>query len=100
MLRVRNELHYQNKRPTDKIDLEQQLKIATQLNYTQRDSFERLTALMQDYYSAARTIYSISELLKERFFNIEKNKTKRLSFLDALKAHQKKSIKEIDGFLI
>ena len=75
LLRVRNELHYQNKRPTDKIDLEQQLKIATQLNYTQRDSFERLTALMQDYYSAARTIYSISELLKERFFNIEKNKT-------------------------
>ena len=55
---------------------------------------------MQDYYSAARTIYSISELLKERFFNIEKIKTKRLSFLDALKAHQKKSIKEIDGFLI
>lgn len=100
LLRVRNELHYQNKRPTDKIDLEQQLKIATQLNYTQRDSFERLTALMQDYYSAARTIYSISELLKERFFNIEKNKTKRFSFLDAIKAHQKKSIKEIDDFLI
>ena len=100
LLRVRNELHYQNKRPTDKIDLEQQLKIATQLNYTQRDSFERLTELMQDYYSAARTIYSISELLKERFFNIEKNKSKRLSFLDALSAHQKKSAKEIDGFLI
>lgn len=100
LLRVRNELHYQNKWPTDKIALEQQLKIATQLNYTQRDSFARLTALMQDYYSAARTIYSISELLKERFFNIEKNKTKRFSFLDALKAHQKKSIKEIDGFLI
>lgn len=100
LLRVRNEVHYQNKRPTDKIDLEQQLKIATQLNYTQRDRFERLTALMQDYYSAARTIYSISELLKERFFNIEKNKTKRFSFLDALRAHQRKSAKEIDGFLI
>ncbi len=100
LLRVRNEVHYQNKRATDKIVLEQQLDIATQLNYNQRDSFQRLTELMQDYYSASRTIYSISILLKERFFNIEKNKNKRLSFFDSLKAYQRKSSKEIDGFLI
>ena len=31
---------------------------------------------------------------------MRKTKPKRFSFLDALKAHQKKSIKEIDGFLI
>ena len=98
LLRVRNELHYQNKRPTDKLNLEQQIAIATHLSYPQKNEIDRLNAFMQDYYSSARTIYSICELLKERLFLLEKNKLKRYSFFDALLAHQKKRIKEIDGF--
>ena len=100
LLRVRNELHYQNKRPSDKLDLEQQSLVATYLSYPQKDPFERLNQFMQDYYSATRTIYSICELLKERLFEIDSNKNKSYSFFDALRAHQKIKVKEIDGFAI
>ena len=81
LLRVRNELHYQNKRATDKLNLEQQEIIATRLKYSQKEPIERLNAFMQDYYSATRSIYSICELLKERLFEIELNRNKRFSFL-------------------
>ncbi len=100
LLKTRNELHYQNKRPTDKIDLEQQIEMATQLNYTESDSFERLTAFMQDYYSAARTIYGICSLLQERLSLIESKKRKRFTFLDSLKAYRKKDSVQVDGFMI
>ena len=98
LLRARTELHYQNKRPTDKIDLEQQLEIATQMQYTEENSFDRLTAFMQDYYSAARTIFRICSLLQERLSLIETKKRKRFTFLDSLKAHRKQNAQEIDGF--
>lgn len=98
LLRSRTELHYQNKRPTDKIDLEQQSELARQLNYNESDSFERLTAFMQDYYSSARTIFSICSLLQERLSLIETKKRKRFTFLDSLKAHRKNTIQEMDGF--
>ena len=98
LLRARTELHYQNKRPTDKIDLEQQLEIATQMHYTEENSFDRLTAFMQDYYSAARTIFRICSLLQERLSLIETKKRKRFTFLDSLKAHRKQNAQEIDGF--
>jgi [protein-PII] uridylyltransferase len=66
LLRTRTELHLQNRRPTDKLDLEQQPVIAQYLNYPQKDIFERVEAFMKDYYTSARTIYQTSEMLKER----------------------------------
>ncbi len=100
LLRTRTELHYQNKRPSDKLDLEQQTSIASSLNYTQEDSFARLKAFMQDYYSAARRIYSICEQLKERLSLIEASGRKKHSFLETLRAFRQTKIKEIDGFRI
>ncbi|HKK18493.1 MAG TPA: DUF294 nucleotidyltransferase-like domain-containing protein, partial [Opitutales bacterium] len=66
LLRTRTEVHLQNRRPTDKLLLEQQPKIAEKLNYSQKDIFERVEAFMKDYYSSARTIYHSSTMLKER----------------------------------
>ena len=100
LLRTRNELHYQNKRPTDKLDLEQQIPISSGLGYLQDDSFERVTAFMQDYYSAARTIYSICEQLKERLSLVASSRRKKNSFFEALKSLRQSKVKEIDGFRI
>lgn len=97
LLRTRTEVHLQNKRPTDKLLLEQQPKIADKLGYRQQDIFQRVEAFMKDYYSAARTIYHTSKMLKERMALAAK-KTNRISFREALRAHQHLPVKQIDGF--
>jgi [protein-PII] uridylyltransferase len=99
LLRTRTELHLQNRRPTDKLDLEQQPLIAEHLHYPQDNIFERVEAFMKDYYMAARTIYHTSEILKERMsLQAEPENKTRITFREALRAHQHLSIKRIDGF--
>jgi [protein-PII] uridylyltransferase len=103
LLRVRTELHLQNRRPTDLLQLEQQPQIAKGLNYPQEDIFERIEAFMMDYYRAARTIYHTSELLKERLAlsaNDLDSDNRKISFSDALRAHQKTGKKRVDGFVL
>lgn len=99
LLRTRTELHLQNKRPTDKLDLEQQPVIAKFLNYPQEDIFERVEAFMKDYYMSARTIYHTSEMLKERMaIESRTNEKGSISFREALRAHQHLPIKRVEGF--
>lgn len=96
LLRTRTELHMQNRRPTDKLDLDQQPAIAEYLNYPQEDIFERVESFMKDYYTAARTIYQSSEMLKERM--ALETSTGRISFSEALRAHQNLPVKKVEGF--
>jgi [protein-PII] uridylyltransferase len=99
LLRTRTELHLCNRRPTEKLDLEQQPVIAQHLNYPQEDIFERVEAFMKDYYTAARTIYQTSEMLKERMaIEATPEKNGRITFREALRAYQHLPIKKIDGF--
>lgn len=99
LLRTRTELHMQNRRPTDKLDLEQQPNIAQHLNYPQEDIFERVESFMKDYYTAARTIYQSSEILKERMALEASTGSKgRISFREALRAHQHLPVKKVEGF--
>lgn len=103
LLRTRTELHLQNRRPTDKLDLEQQPTVAEGLGYPQEDMFERVEAFMKDYYTAARTIYHISELLKERLALSDENdprSSQRITFRQALRAHQHLPLKRVDGFVL
>ena len=103
LLRTRTELHLQNRRPTDKLDLEQQPTIADGLGYPQKDIFERVEAFMKDYYTAARTIYHISELLKERLAlssESDPRSSQRITFREALRAHQHLPLKRVDGFVL
>jgi len=103
LLRTRTELHLQNRRPTDKLNLEQQPAIAAGLNYPQEDIFERVEAFMKDYYTAARTIYHTSELLKERLALSSDNdphSSSRITFKDALRAYQRIAAKRVDGFIL
>ncbi|MGJ8652127.1 MAG: [protein-PII] uridylyltransferase [Opitutaceae bacterium] len=101
LLRTRTELHLQNRRPTDKLNLEQQPVIAEYLKYPQKDIFKRVEAFMKDYYMAARTIYHTSEMLKERLALLAPpGKKNRISFREALRAHQHRPVKKVDGFII
>lgn len=99
LLRTRTELHLQNRRPTDKLDLEQQPVIAQYLDYPQKDIFARVESFMKDYYTAARTIYHTSEMLKERMaLEAATGQKGRISFREALRAHQHLPIKKVEGF--
>ena len=89
----------QNRRPTDKLDLDQQPAIAEYLNYPQEDIFERVESFMKDYYTAARTIYQSSEMLKERMALEGSTGSKdRISFREALRARQNLPVKKVEGF--
>ncbi|MGC6456704.1 MAG: [protein-PII] uridylyltransferase [Coraliomargaritaceae bacterium] len=103
LLRTRTEVHLNNRRPTDKLDLELQPVIAEGLLYKQEDIFQRVEAFMKDYYSAARTIFHTSEYLKKRLAlnNLQSGRWgTRISFKEALRAHQHRSVRKIDGFLL
>ncbi len=99
LLRTRTELHLQNRRPTDKLDLEQQPVIAEFLKYPQEDIFVRVEAFMKDYYTAARTIFHTSEMLKERL-SLSAKETTPISFKEAIFAHRKTPTKIVDGFML
>ncbi len=103
LLRARTELHLQNRRPTDKLSLEQQPAIAEGLGYLHVNIFARVEAFMKDYYTAARTIYNNCELLKERlsiYTGSRSGFAKSISFKNALRAHQHHRAKKIDGFIL
>ena len=102
LLRTRTELHLQNRKPTDKLLLEQQPAIAEGLHYHQSDIFERVESFMKDYYTAARTVYQTSTLLKERLALSpgDGRGARRVTFREALRAHQHLPVKQVDGFLL
>lgn len=97
LLRVRNELHLQSKKPTELLNLDRQPKIAWLLGYRQRNIFQRVETFMRDYYRAAQAIFRISEYLEQRLF--EDSRT-NIPFAEVIEArrHQRREI--IDGFVI
>ncbi|MFP4674008.1 MAG: [protein-PII] uridylyltransferase [Opitutales bacterium] len=100
LLRTRTELHLQNRRPTNQLNLEQQPTIAANLNYPEESIFERVESFMKDYYTAARTIYQTSEMLKERLALSARKDSTPITFREALRAHRHTPAKKVDGFLL
>lgn len=98
LLRVRNELHFNSKRPTDQLSLEGQPAIAWALGYKQRDIFRRVEAFMQDYYRHANRIYQLSKLLEQRLALTDQNQG--YTFQAVLDSRRMDRQKEIDGFLV
>ncbi len=101
LLRVRNELHFQSKRPTDLLDLEAQPRIAFGLGYTNQDLLGRVEQFMHDYYHAAQAIYRTSKLVENRLaLTLDATAGKKISFREAVRAHRYQKAKRIDGFIL
>lgn len=98
--RVRNELHFQKKRPTDILDLEAQPRIALGLGYNNRDMLGRVEQFMRDYYRAAQTIYRISKLVENRLALTLEKPSRFLSFREVVRARRHERVKRIDGFVL
>ena len=99
LLRVRAELHFQSKRPTDLLDLDAQPRVAQGLGYPQEDMLRRVEVFMRDYYRAAQTIYRSSKLVENRLaLNLEAGPTTKISFRDVIRSRRYEKVKRIDGF--
>ncbi len=99
LLRVRNELHFQSKRPTDVLDLEAQPRIALGLGYTTPDILRRVELFMRDYYRAAQEIYRTSKLVENRLaLTLEAPRDTKFSFKEVIRSRRYEKVKRIDGF--
>lgn len=97
ILHVRNELHYQQKRPGDVLTLKLQGTVSKALQYGQKNVLRRIEAFMRDYYQHARDIYQICNLTARRLSTPSREEKKTAwSFLPL----KKKERKEIDGFIL
>jgi [protein-PII] uridylyltransferase len=96
LLRVRNDLHYAEKRPTDLLTLRAQGVVATNLGYPGRRIVQRCETFMRDYYHHARNLYQHNLSMMERF-ELEKVEEKDgiFSFLALRKGPKRETF---DGF--
>ena len=101
LLRVRNELHYMSKHPTDVLNLETQPRLAANLGYPQKVLLERVEAFMQDYYGHAQAIYRISKIIEQRLaLTIAAGPGIVGSLKNLLLARRADRTKRLDGFLL
>jgi [protein-PII] uridylyltransferase len=101
LLRVRNELHYMSKHPTDVLNLDTQPRLAANLGYPQADLLERVEAFMQDYYRHAQAIFRISETVEKRLaLGVAAGPGLVGSLKNLMLARRSERTKRIDGFVI
>jgi [protein-PII] uridylyltransferase len=96
LLRVRSEVHFQSRRPTDLLDLEKQPRVAWNLGYRQRDIFKRVEALMRDVYMRAQKIFRLSNYIEQRLALETRHS---VSFSAVLESRRERR-HAIDGFVI
>ncbi len=101
LLRVRNELHYMSKHPTDVLNLDTQPRLATNLGYKQKVLLELVEAFMHDYYRSAQSIYRISKIIEQRLaLTIASGPGLVGSLKNMLLARRSERTKTFDGFIL
>ncbi len=100
LLRVRNELHYMSRRPTDLLDLATQPRLAQNLGYNHDQVLGRVEQFMRDYYRAAQAIFRLSKVVENRLALGIKQEGSRLTLREALRVARNLRPKRIDGFVL
>lgn len=81
LLRVRNDLHFREKRAVEVITLRMQGEIAKAFHYPQKHILRKVEAFMRDYYQYARQIYLTANWLTRRWGGSKKAASPRWLFL-------------------
>jgi [protein-PII] uridylyltransferase len=102
LLRVRNELHFENSRPTDVLNLDSQPRVAWSLGYTQQALLARVERFMQDYYRSAQTIFRLATTVESRLALTigRKSSGAKISFRESLKNSRLRKARRVDGFVV
>lgn len=102
ILRVRNEMHYSERRASDVLTLRLQGQVATHLGYRHKRILRRIEAFMRDYYTATRDILQRSSEVMDRFhlaaLEDEGSRKGLLSFM-ARKSAARSRAEKFDGFI-
>ena len=98
LLRVRNELHYQQGRATDILTLRLQGQVATALGYPQRTILRKIEAFMRDYYTHANNLFVRQGELGDRFYLEEREADNKVPLIGFL-ARRKFKTEKFDGFI-
>lgn len=101
ILRVRNEMHYTEKRAEDILTLRLQGPVATNLGYRHKTLLRRIEAMMHDYYTATRDILQRSSEVMDRFYlQALETGTKRSKLMGFLaRSRNEKQQERFDGFI-
>jgi [protein-PII] uridylyltransferase len=102
LLRVRNELHFENNRPTDVLSLDAQPRVAWNLGYNQVELLARVERFMQDYYRSAQTIYRVATTIESRLaVTIGRKSTgAKTPLRETLKIARLRRARRVDGFIV
>jgi [protein-PII] uridylyltransferase len=96
LLRIRTELHYQQKRAGDILTLRLQGQIADSFGYQHRTILRRIEAFMRDYYYHASFLFNLGNVLGRRLCGGPRHAKPRWAFLPFAASHRE----EIDGFIL
>jgi [protein-PII] uridylyltransferase len=96
LLRIRTELHYQQKRSGDVLTLRLQGQIADSFRYQNRTILRRMEALMRDYYGHTSLLYTLGNTLCDRLCGSGRAVRRHWAFLPFRATHRE----EIDGFVL
>jgi len=102
LLRVRNELHFENVRQTDILNLDAQPRVALNLGYIQEALLARVEWFMQDYYRCAQTIFQTSKTVESRLALTigRKSSGAKVPIREALKIARLRRSRKVDGFIV
>ena len=102
LLRVRNELHFENSRPTDILNLDSQPRVAWSLGYKQPAMLARVERFMQDYYRSAQSIFRISTTVESRLALTigRKSSGAKVPIRETLKIARMRRAQRVDGFVV
>jgi [protein-PII] uridylyltransferase len=95
--RVRTELHYLSKRPSDLMTLFYQGQIANSFHYPQKNVLRRSESFMRDYYQHARTIYLTAKGVTEVYLLPDISDREHKPVFGFL-ANRKLKTEQFDGF--
>ena len=97
LLRVRNEMHYIQKRSTDILTLQLQGEVAVNLGYKQEGILKKIERFMKDYYTHSNNLFLIAKEIGDRFYLKERESETEKPFIGFL-ARRKYKVEKFDGF--
>ncbi|MEM8955700.1 MAG: [protein-PII] uridylyltransferase [Verrucomicrobiota bacterium] len=98
LMRVRNEMHYSERREADILTLQLQGVVATNLGYPQRTILRRIEEFMRDYYTHTRAIYYHVTSLFQSFHLEEKQQAEQSGLVSFLARRNPPKKEEFDSF--
>ena len=98
LLKVRNEMHYIQKRSTDILTLQLQGEVAKNLGYKQRGILRKIEGFMRDYYTHSNNLFLQAKEIGDRFYLQQRESENKKPIVGFL-ARRKFKVEHFDGFI-